>query len=80
MFVKGGMSTIVDRRIGRWFAKSLSENGILCVHVIGYKLGYKIWHIIQTGIWYKLWTRFGYTSYDTRDDTRFTSWDTRFTS
>ena len=60
--------------------EKLKENGILCVHGIGYKLGYKIWHIIQARIWYKLWTRFGYTSYDTRDDTRFTSWGTRFTS
>ena len=42
MFLKGGMFVIVDRRIVRWFAKSLSENEILCVHVIGYKLGYKI--------------------------------------
>ena len=31
------------------------ENGMLCVHVIGYKRGYKLWHIIQEGIWYKLW-------------------------
>ena len=42
MFVKDGMSIIGDRWIGRWFVKSLSENGVLCVHVIVYKLGYKI--------------------------------------
>ena len=34
--------------------KSLGENGILCVHVTGYKRGDKLWHIIQGGIWYKL--------------------------
>ena len=34
--------------------KSLSENGMLCVRVIGYKRGYKLWNIIQGGIWYKL--------------------------
>ena len=43
-----------DRLIIGWCGKSLSENGLLCVHVTGYKRGYKLWHIIQDGIWYKL--------------------------
>ena len=38
------MFVIVDRQIvrqiGRGCVKRLSENGVLCVHVIGYKLGY----------------------------------------
>ena len=49
MFVKDGMSIIGDRWIGRWFAKSLSENGVLCVHVIVYKLGYKIIYRLEYG-------------------------------
>ena len=40
--LKGRIFVIVDRQIVGWFVKSLSENGILCVHVIGYSLGYKI--------------------------------------
>ena len=46
------MVAIGDRWIGVHLdgVESLSENGILCVHVIGYQL----WHIIQGGIWYKL--------------------------
>ena len=46
------MGVIGDRWIGVYLdgVESLSENGILCVHVIGYLL----WHIIQGGIWYKL--------------------------
>jgi hypothetical protein len=44
------MFVIVDRRIVGWFAKNLSENGILCVHVIGYKLGYKIIYKLEHGI------------------------------
>ena len=50
------MVAIGDSRIVGYLdgVKSLSENGILCVHVIGYKRGYKLWHIIQDGIWYKL--------------------------
>ena len=49
--------------------KSLSENGILCVHVTGYKRGYKLWYKIYK--WrhtiyklyrsiYKLHQSFGY--------------------
>ena len=34
--------------------KSLSENGIFCVHVIGYKRGCKLWNILQGGLWDKL--------------------------
>ena len=60
--------------------EKLKENGILCVHVIGYKLGYKLWHIIEAGIWYKFWTRFGCTRYGTRFTRYDTSFGTRFTS
>ena len=49
MFVKGGMSAIVDRWIGRWFVKSLSENGIFCVYVIGYKRGYNFIFKLEYG-------------------------------
>ena len=77
-FWEGWMFVIVDRRIGRWFVKSLSENGIfLCACD---RIQTRIQYYVQAGIWYKLWTRFGYTSYDTRDDTRFTSGGARFTS
>ena len=50
------MVAIGDSRIVGYLdgVNSLSENGILCVHVTGYKRGYKLWHIIQGGIWYKL--------------------------
>jgi hypothetical protein len=53
---KVGVVAIGDSRIVGYLdvAESLSENGILCVHVIGYKRGYKLWNIIQGGIWYKL--------------------------
>ena len=44
MVLKGWMFVIVDRwivrQIVRGCVKSLSENGILCVHMIGYKPGY----------------------------------------
>ena len=49
MFMKGGTSAIIDRRIDRWFAKSLRKNRILCVHVIGYKLGYMIIYKLEYG-------------------------------
>ena len=45
------MCVIGDSRIVGYLD---GENGMLCVHVIGYKRGYKLWHIIQDGIWYKL--------------------------
>ena len=38
--------------------EKLKENGILCVHVIGY--GLRVQDHLQDGIWYKLWTRFEY--------------------
>ena len=47
------------------------------------RLQARIQNYLQAGIWYKLWIGFGYTSYDTRDDTSFgtrfgyTSYDTR---
>ena len=44
MGLKGWMFVTVDRLRVRWIVrgcvKRLSENGILYVHVIGYKLGY----------------------------------------
>ena len=40
MLWKVWLFSIVDRWIVRGCVKSLSENGILWVHVIGYKLGY----------------------------------------
>ena len=53
---RSGWVAIGDSRIVGYLdgVKSLSENGILCVHVTGYMRGYKLWHIIQGGIWYKL--------------------------
>ena len=52
MDLQGWMGVIGDRWIGVYLdgVESLSENGILCVHVIGYQR----WHIIQGGTWYKL--------------------------
>ena len=42
-----------DRWIFRWIVrgcvKSFKENGILCVHVIGYKLEYKIIYKLEYG-------------------------------
>ena len=70
------MFALVGRRVGRWFVKSLSENGIfLCARD---RVKTRIQDYLQARIWYKFWTRFGYASYDTRDDTRFTRYDTSF--
>ena len=61
------MFVIVDRRIGRWFVKRLSENEDFCVHVIGYKPRYNIMYKREYGT--SIRQDFGYTS----KDTRFTS-------